>query len=137
MTLRLLFILHGLVTAAAGVVLFVAPGAIPAAVGVAVPDEARLLPFMLGAAELAVAVLSFGAAQLTDRRALRLLVVVIAAFHVVTAVAEVYAFALGGVSPLIWVNVAIRLVVAALFLYVGSHAWRSTPGDRQAARTVG
>jgi hypothetical protein len=123
-SVRLLFNLHGLVTAAAGVVLFVAPRAIPAAVGVDVPDDARLVPFMLGAAELAVAALSFGGARLSDRRSLLLLVVVLITFHLATALAEVYAFALGGVSPGIWANVAVRLVVSVLFAFAGLHVAR-------------
>lgn len=66
-----------------------------------------------------IAVLPFGGARLTDRQAVRLLVAVLAVLHLATAVAEVYASALGGVSPLIWANVAVRVVVAALFLGIG------------------
>jgi hypothetical protein len=99
MRLVKLLIIHGVITLAAGVVLILAPGAIPGAVGVEVPASADLVPFMLGAAEIAVAVLSFGAAQLTDRQALRLISVVIIVFHGSTAVVEAYAFFRAASAP--------------------------------------
>lgn len=133
-TLRLLFTLHGMVTAAAGVVLFLAPGAIPGAVGVDVVDDGRLLPFMLGAAELAVAVLSFGGARLTDRRAVRLVVWTLMAFHLLTAAAEIYAFILGGISAGIWANVVFRVLVSALFAGVGLRSPRPRVGSPPARR---
>ena len=66
--IRILFIAHGIVTAAAGVVLIAAPALIPSAVSIALPPAANLLPYLLGAVELGVAVLSIGAIRLRDPR---------------------------------------------------------------------
>ncbi|MFI6299323.1 hypothetical protein ACIBEJ_47565 [Nonomuraea sp. NPDC050790] len=118
MNLRILLVLHGLVTAAAGVVLIVAPGLIPAAVGVRVPADAYLVCYLLAAAELAVGYLSFAARDLRQREATRLVVWTLIVFHACTAGVEVYAFT-RGVHPGIWANVAVRLAVIALFVHYG------------------
>ena len=51
---RILFIAHGIVTAAAGIVLIAAPALIPSTVGIALPTSANLLPYLLGGVELYV-----------------------------------------------------------------------------------
>ena len=114
---RVLFAAHAIVTAAAGVVLIVAPAAIPAAVGIDLPREANLVAYLLGAMELAVAVLSMAVIAVTDRAAVRLIAMVFLVMHAVTAVVEVIAIA-DGASQLVWANVALRVVVAALFALV-------------------
>ena len=68
--LRAVFVVHGLITLAGAVVLTVFPTAIPSAVGITVARQEYLLVYLVGAAELAVAVLSFGATRLTDPAAL-------------------------------------------------------------------
>jgi hypothetical protein len=118
--------IHAALTLAAGVVLVVAPGLIPGAVGVAVAPPAYLVCYLLGAAELALAVLSFGAARLADPDALRLVAACFVVFHLATAALEVYAFAQGA-SAAIWVNVAVRTSAAALFAYYGVHRINGTP----------
>ena len=65
--LRAVFVVHGVITLAGAIVLTVLPTAIPSAVGMTVERQEYLLVYLVGAAELAVAVLSFGAARLTDR----------------------------------------------------------------------
>ena len=111
---RVLFAAHAIVTAAAGAVLIVAPAAIPAAVGIDLPREANLVAYLLGAMELAVAVLSMAVIAVTDRAAVRLIAMVFVVMHAATAVVEVIAIA-EGASALVWANVALRVVVAALF----------------------
>jgi hypothetical protein len=115
---RLLF-LHGVVTLAAGIVLIAAPGAIPGAVGIDVPATANLVPYMLGAFEIAIAVLSFGASRLHDRPALQLVSITMIVLHLATAAVEALAFAQGGPGAGVWINVALRIAVAALFAYYG------------------
>jgi hypothetical protein len=122
-----LLILHGIITLAAGVVLVVAPGAIPAAVDVDVPDGAVLVPYMLGAAEIAIAVLSLGASRLTDPQALRLVAITLIVFHLTTAAAEAYAFFQDRTAAGVWINVAVRLAVSAL---LGYYATRDHAGRR-------
>ena len=115
--LRILFIAHGVVTAAAGVVLIVAPGLIPSVVQITLPPDANLLPYLLGSVELGVAVLSIGASRLTDAGAIRLIAVSFAVLHAASAVVEIVALSQGA-DPLLWGNVALRVVVAALFAAV-------------------
>jgi hypothetical protein len=114
---RILFIAHGIVTAAAGIVLIVAPALIPSAVSIALPPEASLLAYLLGGIELGVAVLSIGAARLRDAAAIRLIAVSFAVLHGVTAVVELLALAQGA-DPFLWGNVVLRVVVAVLFVLV-------------------
>jgi hypothetical protein len=118
MALRVLFIVHAVVTFAAGVVLVVAPALIPLAVGIAIEPSQYLVCYLLGAVEIAVAVLSFFATRLVDAAAIRLVSLTFIVVHLVTAVVEVLAIAQGA-SPLLWGNVALRIVVAALFGWFG------------------
>lgn len=110
--------MHALLTLAAGLVLIVAPGAIPGFVGIQVTPGANLLGYLLGAAEVSLAVLSYFGRQLSDRPALRLVCLTFMSFHSLTALVEVYAFT-QGVSGRIWANVLLRVVVTALF----THYW--------------
>ncbi|MGP3918720.1 hypothetical protein [Nonomuraea sp. 10N515B] len=118
MNLRILLTLHGLVTLAAGVVLIIAPGLVPSAVGVRITPDAYLVCYLLGAAELAVAFLSFAARTLRQPEGTRLVVWTMIVFHGGTAVVETYAFT-RGVHAGIWANVALRLAVIALFTHYG------------------
>jgi hypothetical protein len=119
MNLAKLLVIHAIVTFAAAAVLVIAPGLIPGAVGVDVDASAYLVCYLLGTAELAIAALSFGAARLKDLQALRLVCIVLIVFHLSTAAVEAYAYT-QGVSARIWGNVAVRVVVAALFAYYGA-----------------
>ncbi|MFI7134145.1 hypothetical protein ACIBQ1_51355 [Nonomuraea sp. NPDC050153] len=119
MNLRVLLTLHAVVTFAAGVVLIAAPGLIPGAVGVRVTPDAYLVCYLLGAAELAVAFLSLAGRSLRDPEAARLLTWTMIVFHACTAAVEAYAFARAAADPAIWANVALRLVVIALFSQYG------------------
>ncbi len=92
---RIVFVVHGIVTAAAAVALLIAPQAIPAAVGIALPPEANLIAYLLGAVELAVAVLSVATAWITDAVSVRVIALVFVIMHVVTAIAEIVAVAQG------------------------------------------
>jgi hypothetical protein len=117
---KVLFIAHGVVTAAAGVVLIVAPGLIPGAVGIEVRAGAELVPYLLGGMEIGAAVLSVGAVRIADRSAIRLIAVSFVVMHLVTAAVEVLAIAQGA-NPLVWGNVVLRVVVAVLFVLVARH----------------
>ena len=114
---KILFIVHGVVTAAAGVVLAAAPGVIPSTVGITLTPEQTLLPYLLAGAELALAVLSFGAVQLKDPAAIRLIAITFATLHIVTAGLELLAPIS---SPVLLANAAVRVVIAILFVVV---AW--------------
>ena len=110
-----LLLVHAAVTLAAGVALVVAPGLIPGAIGIDLSPSAYLVSYLLAAAELGFAVLSFQARRLTDADALRAVVSACVTLHAASALLEVYAFA-QGVSAAIWLNVAARVLIVGLFL---------------------
>ncbi len=118
--LRIVLIVHGLVTLAAAVVLAVLPAAIPATVGIELEPDAYLLSYFLAAAELAIAMLSLGATRLTDPAAVGLIVAVIVVFHLSTAVLEVVYLLFAPVTGVLIANIAVRVVAAAIFVF----AWR-------------
>ena len=113
--LKILLFLHGLITAAAGVVLVVEPGLIPSVVGIHLEPGANLVAYLLAGAEFGFAVLSFGGARLSDAQALRLIAWSCMAFHGLSGVLETYAY-FQGVGPAILANVAARAVIVGLFL---------------------
>ena len=118
--LRIVLIVHGLVTLAAAVVLAVLPAAIPATVGIDLDPKAYLLSYFLAAAELAIAMLSLGTTRLTDPTAVGLIVAVIVVFHLSTAVLEVVYLLFAPVTGVLIANIAVRVAAAAIFVF----AWR-------------
>lgn len=112
---KALFLIHGLVTLAAAIVLAVFPGAIPATVGIAMTPKDFLLSYFLSAAELGVAILSIGAARLEDAAAIRLIAAAFAVFHATTAIFECVYLAAQGFSPVLAVNIMVRVAAGALF----------------------
>lgn len=119
--LRAVFVVHGFITLAGAVVLTVFPTAIPSAVGITVERPEYLLVYLVGAAELAVAVLSFGATRLTDRAALRLVVTTFVVLHGASGVLDLVYLAVIGPNATIIANTVLRFTVVAVFLLV----WRA------------
>jgi hypothetical protein len=115
--LRVLLVVHGFITLAAGIVLAAAPNLIPNAVGVRLEASADLVAYLLAGAEFGLAVLSFGGSRLTDQRALRLIAWTCIVFHGSSGVLEMYAYA-QGLSVAIVGNVAARAIIVALFVYL-------------------
>jgi hypothetical protein len=127
--LRAVFVAHGLITLAGAVVLAVFPTAIPSAVGITVERPQYLLVYLVGAAELAVAVLSFGATRLTDEAALRLVVTTFVVLHGASGVLDLVYLGMIGPNTTIIANTVLRFTVVAVFLFL----WRAarnhhTPG---------
>ena len=119
--LRAVFVVHGFITLAGAVVLTVFPTAIPSAVGITLGRPQYLLVYLVGAAELAVAVLSFGATRLTDRAALRLVVTTFVVLHGASGVLDLVYMAVNGPNATIIANTVLRFTVVAVFLLV----WRA------------
>jgi hypothetical protein len=119
-TLRVVLVVHGLITLAGAAVLMVFPTAIPSAVGITMDRPEYLLAYLVGAAELAVAVLSFGAARLTDWAALRLVVATLVVFHLTSGVLDVVYMAITRVNGTLITNTIMRFAVVAVLLL----AWR-------------
>lgn len=121
-----LLFLHGIITFAAGIVLIVAPNAIPGVVGINLPQSSYLVPYLLGTAELCIAVISIGGSKLKDRAAIRTIIWSFLVLHGTTALIEIYAYSTG-LSSLIWGNVILRVAVVALFAYFGLFKTVSSP----------
>ena len=117
--LRILLIFHAAVTFAAAVVLIAAPELIPGAVGIRIEVGAYLICYLLAAAELSIAVLSWSARTLTDAKALRIIVITFIVLHAASGVLEIYAFSAQGLSAAIWGNIVLRAVMVFLFTYFG------------------
>jgi hypothetical protein len=120
--LRAVLVVHGLITLAGVVVLTVFPAAIPSTVGITLERPEYLLVYLVGAAELAVAVLSFGATRLTDPAALRLVVTTFVVLHGASGVLDLVYMGVIGPNPTIIANTVLRFAVVAVFILV----WRAT-----------
>ncbi len=127
--LRVVFGVHGAITLAGAVVLIAFPTAIPSAVGIAVTRADYLLVYLVAAAELAVAVLSFGAMRITDRAALWLIVTTLVVLHSVSGILDMVYMALTQPNATMIANTVLRFAVVAVFLGVWRAARRhQTPG---------
>lgn len=124
--LRIVFVVHGLITLAGAVVLMVFPTAIPSIVGIALERQDYLLVYLVGAAELAVAVLSFGAARLTDRAALGLIVATLVVLHSASGILDLVYMALTTANAAMIGNTVLRFAVVAVFIGVW-HSAAATP----------
>jgi hypothetical protein len=117
-TLRAVFFVHGLITLAGAFVLIAFPTAIPSAVGITITRSDYLLVYLVAAAELAVAVLSFGAIRITDWAALRLIVTTLVVLHLASGILDIVYMALTHVDGTLIANTALRFAVVAVFLVV-------------------
>ena len=120
--LYLLLVIHGCITLAAGAVLVAAPGAIPSFVDVELAPGGFVVCYFLAGAEFSIAFLSFYAARCREAESLRLAVLTIVVFHAATAMLELYALK-QGIDVRLWSNVALRVIVIALFSYYGALKW--------------
>ena len=127
--LRAVFALHGLITLAGAVVLMVFPRAIPSMVGIAITRPDYLLVYLVGAAELAFAVLSFGAIRITDWAALRLIVATLVVLHATSGILDIVYMMLTQLNATMISNTVLRAAVVTVFLVVWRAARRhQTPG---------
>lgn len=116
--LKVLLLVHGLITFAASIVLIFAPTVIPETVNIDIAPNEYLLCYFLGAAELSIAFLSFLAGTIEDKRSLRLIATAFIVFHLSTGFLEVFALA-NGLSPKIIFNILLRIVISIFFWYFG------------------
>jgi hypothetical protein len=130
--LRAVFCVHGVITLAGAVVLIVFPTAIPSAVGITLERSHYLLVYLVAAAELAVAVLSFGAIRITDWAALRLIVTTLVVLHSASGILDIVYMALTGPNATMVSNTVLRFAVVAVFLVVGRASRRhQRPGTNR------
>jgi hypothetical protein len=131
-TLRAVFAVHGAITLAGAFVLVVFPAAIPSAVGITISRSDYLLIYLVAAAELAVAVLSFGAIRLTDLAALRLIVMTLVVLHTTSGILDIVYMALTEPNATMISNTVLRFAVVAVFVVVWWAARRhQTPGTNR------
>jgi hypothetical protein len=128
-TLRAVFAIHGAITLAGAFVLVVFPTAIPSAVGITITRPDYLLVYLVAAAELAFAVLSFGAVRITDRAALGLIVTTLVVLHSASGILDIACMALTEPNATMIANTVLRFAVVAVFLVAWWAARRhQTPG---------
>ena len=128
-TLRAVFFVHGVITLAGACVLTAFPTAIPSMVGITITRPDYLLVYLVAAAELAVAVLSFGAIRITDWAALRLIVTTLAVLHATSGILDIVYMALTAPNATMISNTVLRFAVVAVLLVVWWSARRhQTPG---------
>lgn len=129
--LRIVLVVHGLITLAGAVVLTAFPTAIPATVGIALEPADYLLVYLTAAAELSAAVLSFGALRLRDAAAIGLVVTTLVVLHGASGLLNLLYGAQVGFAPVLVANTVARALAVAVLLL----AWRSdahqTPGTRR------
>jgi hypothetical protein len=131
-TLRAVFAVHGAITLAGAVVLIAFPSAIPSAAGIAITRGDYLLVYLVAAAELAVAVLSFGAIRITDWAALRLIVTTVIVLHAASGILDIVYMALAEPNATMISNTVLRFAVVTVFLVVWWAARRhQTPGTNR------
>jgi hypothetical protein len=119
--LRAVFVVHGVITLAGAVVLTVFPTAIPSLVGITIGRPEYLLVYLVAAAELAVAVLSFGATRLSDPSALGLVVATFVVLHGASGILDLVYMAVTGVNGTLVGNAVLRFAVVSVFLL----GWRA------------
>ena len=128
---RVIFVVHGVITLAAAIVLAVLPAAIPRTVGITLARDEYLLPYFLAAAELGIGLLSLGAARLRDPDAIRLIALSFAAFHGATALLEIVHLSLAGMSTVLIANIVVRVIAAGVFAWIARG--RRAAGSRRAS----
>jgi hypothetical protein len=120
LNLSKLLLIHGIITLAAGIVLVASPTLIPGTVNIQITSNQYLLCYFLGAAEFALAYLSFFSRNIKDTQVLRLVSSTFIVFHSITALLELYAF-IRGTDPKILGNIAVRVLIVILFIYYGNY----------------
>jgi len=118
MNLQKLFLMHAIVTLAAGIILIASPAFIPATININIEAPQYLLCYFVAAAELSVAYLSFCSRKIKDKYSLRIISISFIVFHLVTAILELYVFT-QGVSSKIVANIMLRIGIVILFYYYG------------------
>ena len=111
---RALLVVNAIGTAAAAFVLAVWPSAIPRVIGITLLTNQFVLAYFLSASEAAICVMCVQALRSApEMRVIPLQTLVV--FHLATAVLSAIAV-MGGSSPLILWNLALRVVLALLIL---------------------
>lgn len=127
---RIVFLIHGVVTLAAAIALALSPDVISSLVGILFSSGSfPLFPSLLASAELAVAVISFGAVRLTERTAVRLIAAAFLLMHAAAAALEIMFMVENLVIPVVVINVVVRIIAVIVFAVIWGNR-RRTPTVR-------
>lgn len=118
MNLKRLLLIHAIITFAAGILLVTSPATIPQTVNIQLSSNQYLLCYFLGAAEFAIAYLSFFSRSIKDNHALRIIVITFIVFHAATGILELVGL-YRGIQPGIIANIILRVIIVVLFYYYG------------------
>lgn len=122
--LRVVLVVHGIITLAGALVMIIVPTAIPLAVGISLQPNDYLIVYLVAAAELAAAVLSFGATRLTDRSAMGLVVLTLSVLHGASGLLNLLYMAQTGYGPVLVANTCARMVAVVVLVV----SWRADGG---------
>ena len=114
--LSLLFFINGIFNALGGVLLFFFSDKL--AYGLNISQSANFLWYLLGAASITLAVISFYAAYLREGASIRAVRISLMTFHGLSALVSMWV-ATNGMSSLIWINATIHIIFFVLFWYFG------------------
>jgi len=120
--LRIVLFVHGLITLAGAVVLTVWPAAVPSMVGITLTEHDYLVVYLLAAAELGAAVLSFGALRLSDRAAIALIVTTLVVWHGASGLLNLLYLGQTGFNTTLVANTGARAAAVLAVLI----SWRSS-----------
>ena len=118
MNLHRLSYIQAIVTLATFVLIIISPAAVPQALEIALLPNQFLLPYLIGANELALSFLSFKAFKMKDPNTLRLLSMFFIVFHASTGLVCAYALIQGGSIKIIG-NIGMRVIMVSMFFYYG------------------
>ncbi len=122
--LRVVLVVHGIITLAGALVMTIFPTAIPLAVGISLQPNDYLIVYLVAAAELAAAVLSFGATRLTDRSAVGLIVLTLSVLHGASGLLNLLYMAQTGYSTVLIGNTCARMIAVVVL----AASWRADGG---------
>lgn len=115
-SLTVLLLVSGVFNAVGALILVVAPARLDSALGLSA--NADFLWHLLAACSLSFAVLSFLAIQISERQALRGIVLTLMVFHAASAVVSIWGI-FEGLPAFVWANTAIHVMFLGLFWALG------------------
>lgn len=116
--LKILLIVHAIVTFLAGLFLVIFPELIPKMVDVSVTKNQYILCYFVAACEFAIAYLSFQTAKIKDFNAVRIILNSFIIYHSITAILEVFVLK-NGESKVLILNIVLRIIISFLFYIFG------------------
>lgn len=128
--IHVLLRLHAVATFCAAWVLVLAPSWIPSVVGMQLQEPQYLICYLLAAAELAMAYLSWQGARINEAWTLKIIIQTFMVLHASSLVLELYVW-FHTMSGALFANCVFRLMVCALFYVLGVRTLSSRGGAKE------